>query len=221
MTTSQGDAAAILAEQCRHQVRSVRERMPWWIAWIFVAGFCFASLGLFASVASFREDGALTFRLFLFAFFVLLFGWAILQWLLPFRPRPRIVPYFARELGAYAGETMIAFPRGRSLYLEIETLDERARALGVKPLSAFGFAYDHFGQEVRWHPAAEGLATVAALRKAQGSHPGDVARDLDVLASVLGAAAAKDVPFSLVLRLHAKDSMQMVCTREVRQGSFW
>jgi hypothetical protein len=34
-------------------------------------------------------------------------------------------------------------------------------------------------------------------------------------------AADQGVDFSLMLRLHAKDSMQVVRTREVRQGSFW
>jgi hypothetical protein len=34
-------------------------------------------------------------------------------------------------------------------------------------------------------------------------------------------AADRGVDFNLVLRLHAKDSMQVVRTREVRQGSFW
>ncbi len=116
---------------------------------------------------------------------------------------------------------MIAFPRGRALYREIAALDELARSTGAKPLSAFGFAYDHFEQEVRWHPASEGLATVQALRQSRGTHAPDVAEDLDALASVLRAAAAQGVAFSLVLRLNTKDNMQVVCTREVRQGSFW
>jgi len=163
----------------------------------------------------------MTIGLFVFAFFFLFFGWAVVGWLLPFRPRPRIVPYFARELGPYGGKTMTAFARGRGLYLEIGALDELARTRGVKPLSTFGFAYDHFEQEVRWHPASEGLATVEALRPSHGTLAPQAAEDLVALASVLRTAAEQDIPFSLVLRLHAKDSMQMVCTREVRQGSFW
>ena len=208
-----------LEEQCRHQVRIMRERMPWWISWIFVAGFAFSAVGLFASFAAFREDGSITVKLVAFTIFFLLFGWAVLQMLLPIRPRPRIVPYFAAELGAYGGDTMTAFTRGRGLYLEITTLDALARSHGVKPLSAFGFAYDHFGQEVHWHPAADGLATAEALR--QERHSPAVAQDLEALVRVLHIAAVKDVPFSLVLRVWAKDSMQIVCTRETRQGSFW
>ncbi len=99
MSTNQADAPAILEEQIRHQVRLVRERMTWWIPWIFVIGLCFSALGLFTSVASLLEGGSPTFRLFLFAPFFLLFGWGVVRWLLPFRPKPRIVPYFAHELG--------------------------------------------------------------------------------------------------------------------------
>ena len=208
-----------LDEQCRHQVRIMRERMAWWISSIFAAGFVFSAIGLFASLAAFREDGSITAKLVAFAIFFVLFGWAVVLMLLPIRPRPRIVPYFAAELGAYGGDTMTAFARGRALYLEITALDALARSRGVKPLSTFGFAYDHFGQEVHWHPAADGLATAEALRKERNSPA--VAQDLEALARVLRTAAGKDVPFSLVLRVWEKDSMQMVCTRETRQGSFW
>ena len=208
-----------LDEQCRHQVRIMRERMPWWISWIFVAGFAFSAVGLFASCAAFREDGSITVKLVVFTIFFLLFGWAVLQMLLPIRPRPRIVPYFAAELGVYGGDTMTAFTRGRALYLEISALDALAQSRGVKPLSAFGFAYDHFAQEVHWHPAADGLATAEALRQERNSPA--VTQDLEALVGVLRTAAVKDVPFSLVLRLWEKDSMQIVCTRETRQGSFW
>jgi hypothetical protein len=149
----------------------------------------------------------------------------VAHWLIwPFRLRPRIVPYFARALGEYGGKTMTAFVRGRALYREIVALEQLAGTLGVKPLSAFGFAYDYYQQEVRWHAASEGLRTVEALRQSLGVNllaAPDVTQDLEALASILRAAADQNVEFSLVLRLHAKDSMQGVCTREVRQGSFW
>ena len=208
-----------LDEQCRHQVWITRERMPWWISSIFAAGFVFSSIGLFASFAAFREGGSVTAKLVAFTIFFLLFGWAVVRMLLPIRPRPRIVPYFAAELGVYGGDTMTAFARGRGLYLEISALDALAHSRGVKPLSTFGFAYDHFGQQVHWHRAADGLATAEALRQEQNSPV--VAQDLDALARVLRAAARKEVPFALVLRLWEKDSMQVVCTRETRQGNFW
>ena len=84
-----------LDEQLQHQVSVVLQRMPWWISWIFAAGFAFSAIGLFASIALFREDGSITAKLVAFSIFFLLFGWAVIRALLPFRPRPRIVPYFA------------------------------------------------------------------------------------------------------------------------------
>jgi hypothetical protein len=109
-------------------------------------------------------------------------------------------------------------------YTESVVLEELAERLGVKPLSSFGFTDDYYEQEVRWHPASEGLRTVEALLRGRGSLPvasPGVAEDLQALASVVRTAAEQRVGFSLVLRLHAKDSMQVVRTREVRQGSFW
>jgi hypothetical protein len=219
------DVVAHLSEQCRHQVRLARKRMTWWIPGIFVLGLGVSILGLIPSIAAFRAQGSPALLLFVFAFFGVFFGWVVVLWLIwPVFIRPRIVPYFARELGPYGGKTMIAFPRGRGLYREIVALEQLAGTLGVQPPSAFGFAYDYWEQEVHWHAASEGLRTAEALRHGLGAHlltaPG-VADDLDALASVLRVAADRGIDFSLVLRLHAKDSMQAVCTREVRQGSFW
>jgi len=213
------DAETLLAEQCRLQARIVRERMPVWVRWIFVAGFFFSSLGLGVSIANLLDQRPVTAALFGFAVCFVLFGWAVVQMVMPLRPEPRVVPYFPSELGPLGGETMAAFRRGRSLYLEMPALDARALGLGVKPLSAFGFRYDHFGQEVQWHRAEEGLATVQALKEQATS--AELQADLATLASLLRTAADKHVPFSLVLRLHPKDNLQMVCTRETRQGSFW
>lgn len=222
---TQSDVVAILSEQRRHQLRVHRERMTWWIPWIFVIGLGVSILGLISSIAAFRADGSQTVSVAVFALFSGLFGWTVVLWLIgPFLLRPRIVPYFARELGSYGGETMTAFWRGRGLYQEIVALEQLARTLGVNPLAAFGFGYDHYEQKVEWHPASEGLRTVDALRQGLGTvgpTARDVALDLDALASVLRTAADLGVDFSLVLRLYAKDNMQAVSTREVRQGSFW
>jgi hypothetical protein len=222
---TQSDVVAILSEQRRHQLRVQRQRMTWWIPWIFVIGLGVSILGLIPSLASFRADGSQKMSVAVFALFSLLFGWAVVLWLVgPFLLSARIVPYFARELGSYGGGTMAAFRGGRGLYREIVVLEQLARKLGVKSLAAFGFGYDHYEQTVRWHPASEGLETVDALRQALGTDSltaRDAAVDLDALASVLRTAAEQGVAFSLVLRLHAKDDMQAVCTREVRQGSFW
>ena len=225
MSSNQGDVSAILSEQYRLQVRLARKRMTWWIPWIFVVGLGVSILGLIPSIAVFQEAGTPTFTLFLFASFAVFFGWAVVLWLMgPYLFRPRIVPYFTRELGKYGGTTTTAFKRGRGLYREIVALEQLAGALGVKPLSAFGFAYDHYEQEVRWHAASEGLRTAEGLRQGLGAHfltAPDVAQDIEALAAVLRAAADQGVDFSLVLRLHAKDNLQAVSTREVRQGSFW
>lgn len=221
--TSQ-DVSAVLAEQCRHQVSLSRKRMTLWIPAIFIVGLCVSIVGLIPAITVLRESGSAAL-VFLFAPFTLLFGWGVANWLIgPWPIRPRIVPYFTRELGSYGGRTMTAFRGGRGLYREIVALERLAGTLGVKPLSAFGFAYDHYDQVVQWHPAAEGLRTVEELRRGLGeplATARDVADDLDALAFVVRAAADQGVEFSLVLRLHAKDSMQAVCTREVRQGSFW
>src|SRR5262245_9046832 len=77
--------------------------------------------------------------------------------------RPRIVPCFARELGAYGGETMAAFRRGRALYRESAALERLAANLRVKPLSASGFADDCYEQDVTWHSAIEGIRSIEAL----------------------------------------------------------
>jgi hypothetical protein len=216
---------AILAEQRRHQIRLTRQRLTWWIPLIFVLGLGVSILGLIPSIGEFREEGTSSPTLFVFGFFTAFFGWTVILWLIgPFPIRPRIVPYFRRELGEYRGTTMAAFPRGRGLYREIVALERLAGRLGVRPLSAFGFGYDHYEQEVTWHPASEGLKTVEALQRGLGAQlpaARDVADDFTALASVMRIAADQGVDFSLVLRLHARESMQVVCTRESRQGSFW
>jgi hypothetical protein len=195
-----------------------------WINWLFAMGLFFSALGLVTSVARFREEGSPTFRVIFLAVFVVYFGVGVAFWLMPFRPNPRIVPYFARKLEEYGGKTSIAFARGRGLYREVAALDQLAASLGVRPLTDFGFADDYYEQEVHWHPASEGLRTAETLRKGLGplllTAPG-VVSDLEALASVLCAAADRCVDFSLVLRLRRKDSLQVVMARESRQGSFW
>jgi len=224
MTSNPNDLPRILSEQRRHQVSLHRKWMTWWIPWIFVIGLCVSILGLVPAISVFQQDGVTT-RLVVFALSAVFFGWAVVLWLIgPLLFRPRIVPYFARELGEYGGKTMAAFVRGRELYQEITALEQLAQSLGVRPLSTFGFAYDYYEQQVQWHPATEGLRTTETLRQGLAARPTvtpGLADDLDALAQVLRTAADCAVDFSLVLRLHAKDNMQAVRTRETRQGSFW
>lgn len=218
------EAPALLSHQLRHQLRLRRKWMTWWIPWIFVIGLCVSVLGLLPAIDAFVQKGTLG-RLVVFGLFAAFFGWAVLLWLLgPLLVKPRIVPCFARELGEYAGEAMAAFPRGRGLYREIAALDTLARTLGVEPLSTFGFADAFYEQAVQWHPAAEGLRTIEALRNGLDANlltAPSLVSDLDALAQVLRIAAGQGVDFSLVLRLHTADNMQAVRTREIRQGSFW
>jgi hypothetical protein len=216
---------AILSEQRRHQIRLTRKRMTWWIPLIFVIGLCVGVLGLIPSITAFLEKRSLTFTLFVLAFFTVFFACAVVRWLAwPFPIRPRIVPYFNRVLEGCGGKTMTAFWRGRGLYREIVALEQLAGVLGVKPLSAFGFRDDYYEQEVHWHAASEGLRTVETLRQGLGRHllaAPDLVHDLEALASVTRVAADQGVDFSLVLRLHASDSLQIIMSRETRQGSFW
>jgi len=220
------DVPASVSEQYLHQVRLVQARMAGsaWIGCVFAVGFFFSALGLAASVARFRAEGSPTLRVVFLAFFAVYFGVAVGLCLMPRRPKPRIVPCFARKLEEYGRETSVAFPRGRALYQALAGLDELAATLGVTPLSAFGFADDYYEQEVHWRTASEGLRTVDRLR--QGLTPRllavpDLPSDLEALASVLRAAADRGVDFNLRLRLHKKDSLQGVMSRESRQGSFW
>ena len=226
MRVNPGSASVpeVLAAQFRHQLRLHNQRMMWWICWIFVVGLGVAIVGLIPAIAMALERGSPTPGLFVFAFFVALFGWAVVLWLTsPLAIKPRIVPYFARELAPFGGATTVAFRRGRRLYLEMGALERLAGSLGVRPLSDFGFAYDHFDQEMRWHPAAEGLKTIEALKGGlegvRRTAPG-LADDLDALDATVRAAAERGIEFSLVMRLYAKDSLQSM-SLETGQGSFW
>lgn len=225
MESSRNDVLVKLSEQLQHQVRVTRKWMTWWIPAIFAFGLCICIIGLIPAVTASLERGSPRVSVFVYGLFAVFFGWAVIYSVLwSFFLRPRIVPYFKQELEPYGGATMKAFPRGRALYREILALEELASSLSAEPLSAFGFAHDLYEQEVRWHAASAGLRTVEALRQSAGvrsTAPPDVVQDLDALASILRVAADRNIEFSLVLRLHAKDSMQGVCTREVRQGSYW
>jgi hypothetical protein len=196
----------------------MRERMPWWISSIFAAGFVFSSIGLFASLAALREDGSMTARLVAFTIFFLLFGWAVLRMLLPIRPRPRIVPYFAAELvrsWRRHDDCVRARPR---LVLEITALDALAHSRGVKPLSTFGFASTTSGSK------SIGTRQPTDLRRRRRSGRSGTAPQSPRTSSARPGAAhrrRKGRTFSLVLRFGEKDSLQVVCTRETRQGSFW
>lgn len=181
------------------------------IYWLFPIGFFFPVVALATSVQP------STAKVVFLGFFCLFFGLLVLSPLNWLRLKPRIVPYFARQLEPYGGKSSVAFHRGRALCQQIAALDELARTVGVRTLSEFGFTDDYYNQEVRWHSAAEGLRTAEALEQAENAN---VTADLAALAAVLRIAAAQGVDFSLILRI-GKDSLQAVSTMEGRQGRFW
>lgn len=225
MTPKTSDVSATLADQRRHQVR-FHSRQAAWFDWIPVLGFGLSSAGLVAArVLAPDGVGLSTPKLALLWFGFLFFGLGLvglMTWRL--RLRPRIVPYFARQIEAFGGRTSAAFRRGRGLYRDIVALDTLADALGVTRLSSFGFGDDYYGQEIRWHSASEGLRTVDALREGLGEDlraVPDVLPDLETLATVLRVAADLHVDLSLTLRIHKKDSLQVVSSMERRQRSFW
>lgn len=218
-----GDARAVLMEQERHQAELDRKRQVWWLPWLMVIGLALSGLGLFISIENWREGTAPGIKDYFFAFCAFQFGLAIVFWLaLPLRQRPRVVPYFSREIEPYGGKSAAAFQRGHAIFREITGLDRLAGKLGLTPLSAFGFADDYYEQEVRWHAAADGLRSVDALRSDDYvmGRP-ELSANLDALATALRAAAENDVQFALVLRRFTKDNLQGVSTRETRQGRFW
>ena len=225
MDSSRNDVPGRLSEQLRHQVRITRKWMTWWIPAILAVGLGVSIIGLIPAVTAFVERRSPRISVFVYGLFTMFFGWAVIYSVIwPCFVRPRIVPYFKQELEPYGGSTMAAFLRGRDLYREFLALEDLATGLGVAPLSVFGFSHDLYEQEVRWHTPSDGLRTVEAVRQhvgARSNAPPAVIKDLDALTAILRVAAERNVQFSLVLRLHAKDSMQGVCTREVRQGSYW
>jgi hypothetical protein len=211
-------------EQRRLQLRAYRGNL--WIGVFPVCGLVLSVLGLLAGRTLARAGTPLTWLQAGFLWYgLVMFGLATLVFLTsPLRLRSRIVPYFARQIEEYGSASSAAFRRGRGLYVEIAALDARAEVLGVTPLSSFGFADDHYGQAVRWHPASEGVKTVEALRQGLDERlraAPRVCQDLDALASVLRIAAEHEVEFALTLRLLRKDSLQAVMAMEQRQGQFW
>jgi hypothetical protein len=216
------EVLSVLLEQRRRQTRwSLRHRT--WVMLVVLLGLGVSVVGGYAALTLWR-DGARpsALKLVVLAYGVLSFGGVLIAWALwLLRARTRVVPYFARELGRYPGESSVAFGRGHHLYRHSALLDRTAVSLGVQPLSAFGFGDDLYGQPVRWSPAAEGLRTVEALRGAVTADS-DVARDLGALATALKVAADHGVEFALLLRLGAGD-LQSAAVFEPREriGRFW
>jgi hypothetical protein len=105
-----------------------------------------------------------------------------------------VVPYFQSRVGEI--ET---FGNGRHLARAMNGLDDRARSLGVVPLSAFGWNDDLAGESLVWHAPDDGLKTVDALLAEEQLEPG-VRDDLERIAHALRRAADKRIRFCLLLR---------------------
>lgn len=124
----------------------------------------------------------------------------------------RVVPYFEKPMGDAP-----AFAGGAALARRAEALDRLALAAGVTPLSGFGFADDDAGEKLVWHEPALGLATVRALALQVAPHDAGLRRDLELLADVLGRAAARRIRFALLLRTTPAPSDE---EKARRQGAF-
>jgi hypothetical protein len=68
-------------------------------------------VGLLTTVTHFREQGSPALRVAFLAWAFLGFGLGVVLWLRPVRPRPRIVPYFARRIDEYGAPTAAALRR--------------------------------------------------------------------------------------------------------------
>lgn len=196
--------------------------MTWWIPLIFVAGSILSTLALGTTIYWAPRGNWPWGTLVFLGFFTLFFTWGVWNaYTWPYFIKPRVVPYFERELERYGGSTSGVFWRGRALFANFALLERLAETAGVKPLSAYGFTDDYYLQPVVWHSTAEGCATVEALRHGLSAPNPDLAADLDVLSATLRVAQEQGVRFCLVLRLDSSDSLQAVCTREERSGRFW
>lgn len=109
-----------------------------------------------------------------------------------------VVPYFGSRVGEI--ET---YTHGGAIARRVGELDELAGALGVRPLSVFGWNDDFAGEPLVWHESAEGLVTVEALLdhlRAEGADEAPIIDDLERIAHALARAAEKEIRFCLLLR---------------------
>jgi hypothetical protein len=152
---------------------------------------------------------------------VLAFGWFILgmSYLDDLRVKPRIVPYFPASVPGPD-----TFTTGYALARHSKLLDEWAREAGVAALTAFGFTDDLAGDEVTWHPAAEGVRTVEALLRRCHEDPGALAEpqavvsDLEPVLDVLREADRRGIGFCLHLRA---DAAYTAHEFDIRKGRYW
>ncbi len=128
-----------------------------------------------------------------------------------------IAPYFQKKLG-----DIHTFAQGHAIARNCQLLDELALRAGLTPLSAFGFNDDLAGEQLTWHKAEQGLATVAGLLSALKESPDrrtdheQLLKELAAVHHALQRAFDHGVEFCLLLRTTGFTSGQ---EWEVRKGS--
>ncbi len=128
----------------------------------------------------------------------------------------RVLPYYERPVGG--ADTFLS---GRHLLWHSRRLDAIAARHGVRPLSEFASGDDLIsGEELRWFPCTEALATVECLlTKAEAeSVTVKVTSDLVQLRDGLRLAEAKGIRFCLLLR---GGSVTSGWEMSQRKGSFF
>lgn len=143
-------------------------------------------------------------------------GWGVWANLHP-EKETTIVPYFQKQLGE-----IHTFAQGHAIAKNCQKLDELALRAEFTPLSAFGFNDDLAGEELTWHAAQQGLATITglllALRQSSqrcAQHE-QLLNELTAVQHALQRASDQGVPFCLLLRTTGFTSGQ---EWEVRKGS--
>jgi hypothetical protein len=139
-----------------------------------------------------------------------------------------IVPYFERKRGGPDPIYPKPYNRyrlpGSFLAINCQRLDELTVRLGVKPISYFGFNDDLRGEELHWHDANEGLATLDALLAAVSSKPlefpegENLLQDMEGVRFVLKDAVDKGIRFCFLLR---EGEGRSGAEDETRTGSMW
>ncbi len=174
-----------------------------WAIGCFGPFLCASIVGLFFAAYGFNAASrfAATLRLVELFLFACYFGHLLWDGVCVAR-RTCIVPYFQQTL-----EDIHTFAQGEAIAKHCQELDAMSLELGVSPLSTFGFNDDFYGEELVWHPADKGLATVTRLIQAlRASDPlklsdqDQVISELVAIENALRKASEQSVMFCLLLR---------------------
>jgi hypothetical protein len=136
----------------------------------------------------------------------------------------RVTPYFDSKVLASKIGWIDTYCSGQHLARHVLELDELARALGVTPLSEFGWNDDMCGEALVWHDSAIGLKSVnAILAHLHGEEFLDgeqigVIDDLKRIADALSRTHQAGIRFCLILQ-HGDATNAM--EHEQRKGSFF